>query len=863
MPTSDPDSNGLAQWTPSVPGYQILAQRRSTSTTTEWDAMQLSLERTVSMLTPCAERLSDPSWCARFEELSCAFARLHHRNFLQVIDTARTADGVPYTIVERLEGQSLAALLRNEGRIAPERAARIVLQLADALDNAWKQSGFVLRNLKPENLVVLSGDVVKITAFLYAAIVRPGSDPLAADGGELVGTPHYMPPEQIDALRTIDFHADMYAVGAIFYHMLSGHAPFGETDDPMEVLRLQKEKMVPAPSDENPAIPAGFSHVLLRMMAKRPADRYPYWQDVSEDIERVLSGRAPYLPSAGGAPWVPPPSTVAPATPVPAGRRRVSVGGRSPAPGIGRKGKVIAVGRAAAPSPSPRISRPVEVSPAPSSKPVLSFRKSSASPVSEPSPASNSVPEAPPPVPVLRFGGSSSAPVPEAPQPAPVLRFGGSTASAVPEESDTRRNAPASADAAPVAVAPSLSPSAGDSGLAPTSEAPSGYEQAKPVAYSDAFSRAPVPVPERVDDEPEAPVVPKPAGIRSPPFLLRVAGLAAVLVLFFVVARMRIGSLDGGGNAGAPPTPKPASASSFETDVGMPSISGADSDSSAVTDAVGFLGGYEEGNPFAPGADDGDAPAYASDESWYEPSETVVSSAAPPSPVRSLSGVMPSSGVQAADSAESELAPNPNFGGQVTSAGSAEDASTEPEVKRPLSRFEDVVLDLYETLRSKPFSESIRHAKITLKAASEQTPEDAARYQALFVPFREAISWEDLIGLSLASSPAERTVVLAGTPFRIVPRRYANGQLVCDRVGDENTRTLRDQRLDLTKMDTKDMYSILQDMPVDERTHGALESRALLTLREGAPDDFRRLVKRYPARLSALEPFLQAHSMER
>ena len=137
-----------------------------------------------------------------------------------------------------------------------------------------------------------------------------------------------------------------------------------------------------------------------------------------------------------------------------------------------------------------------------------------------------------------------------------------------------------------------------------------------------------------------------------------------------------------------------------------------------------------------------------------------------------------------------------------------------------------------------------------------------ARYQALFAPFREAISWEELVGFTLASTPAERTVVLSGTSFRIVPRRYASGQLICDRITDSGSR-LRDQRLSLDKMEIADMYAIVRETPVDERTRGALESRALLTLREGTPDEFRHLVKRYPARLSALEPFLEAHRMER
>ena len=241
---------------PSIPGYDITAHLASTSTTETWEALQISLDRKVALLTPRVDALENAGAVSRFEELSRAFARLHHRNFIQVIDISRSEGGVPYAVLERLEGKSLSAILREDGALDPGRAARLVAQLAEALDSAWKQSGFVFRNLKPSAFVVQPDDTIKIAGFQSAVLVRPGENPLEGDDGMLVGTPNYMPPEQIEMSRSIDFHADMYAVGATFYQMLTGKEPFAGEEDPMQVLELQKTGRVPSPTDVVPGVPA-------------------------------------------------------------------------------------------------------------------------------------------------------------------------------------------------------------------------------------------------------------------------------------------------------------------------------------------------------------------------------------------------------------------------------------------------------------------------------------------------------------------------------------------------------------------------------------------------------------------------------
>jgi len=394
---------------PTLPGYEVTALRNSTSSSDVWEATQISLDRPVTIATLRPELLADPVAPAHFDELSRAFARLHHRNFVQVIDIGRSPDGIPFAVMENLDGPRLSDVLQEGGPLPPDRAVRLFLQLADALDSAWKQCGFVHRNLKPANLIVLAGDVLKISSFQSATLVRPGQDPLAGDGGMLVGTPSYMPPEQIEAAHTIDFHADMYASGAVLYQMLVGAAPFDDATDAMQVLELQKTGTLPAPSDLNPAIPAGISHVLLRLMAKRPSERYPYWQDAVEDLQRILSGRDPFLPEA----WTPPASTIAPATPRPAaaaaapaakGRARIVVGkGAAPAPAA--KPRITFGGRPAAAAAAPAAA------PAPAAKPRIVIGAGAAAPSADGG-TRRSAPVAAPASPLVA-APPAAAPVPE------------------------------------------------------------------------------------------------------------------------------------------------------------------------------------------------------------------------------------------------------------------------------------------------------------------------------------------------------------------------------------------------------------------------------------------------------------------
>lgn len=274
-----------------IEGYEILEKAGGTTDTTIWTARQISLDRNVSIWVMKARAAADPNLVNHFTTITRAISRLKHNNFPPVIDISKTEEGEPYIVFENADSTSITRIIKDNGVYSVGDALKIAKEVALALDAAWKQTGLVHRNLKPDNIRIYTDGNVKIFNFNSATIVQPGSNPLAFDDGMIVGTPNYAAPEQIDCLPSIDFHADMYGLGATLYQMLTGKAPFDEERDPMKILELQRSGHLSNPKAKNPNLSDDVVYLLARLMAKNPDDRYAWWLDVVEDIEHILAGR--------------------------------------------------------------------------------------------------------------------------------------------------------------------------------------------------------------------------------------------------------------------------------------------------------------------------------------------------------------------------------------------------------------------------------------------------------------------------------------------------------------------------------------------------------------------------------------------
>jgi eukaryotic-like serine/threonine-protein kinase len=230
---------------------------------------------------PCAlklirpDRMGDPRAVGRFEREVRATAALSHPNTVEVYDYGRTPDGTYYFVMEYLPGLSLAELVERHGPVPPGRAVYLLRQVCGALGEAHA-AGLIHRDIKPSNVVAArrggQDDVAKLLDF---GLVRPAATPSAAGlsaEGQVVGTPLYMSPEQAGG-REVDGRSDIYSLGAVAYHLLTGRPPFGGEERMAVLIAHARDPVVP-PSQVLAGVPADVERVVLRCLAKDPAERF-------------------------------------------------------------------------------------------------------------------------------------------------------------------------------------------------------------------------------------------------------------------------------------------------------------------------------------------------------------------------------------------------------------------------------------------------------------------------------------------------------------------------------------------------------------------------------------------------------------
>jgi serine/threonine protein kinase/DNA-binding SARP family transcriptional activator/DNA-binding beta-propeller fold protein YncE len=213
---------------------------------------------------------ADPRALRRFEQEGAILARLQHPNIVTIYGTY-LEEFTNCIVMEMLEGVTLGRLMRSE-RLSLERLKDIALQVTAALACAHEQ-GIVHRDIKPDNIIVLPGDRVKVTDFGIARLVRPKSSLTTQPStGMTVGTPLYMAPEQVEG-RRIDGRADLYSLGGVLYEAVTGRPPF-VGDDPLSIaLKRVHESPVP-PRQIDPEIPPDWEDLILRALARDPDARF-------------------------------------------------------------------------------------------------------------------------------------------------------------------------------------------------------------------------------------------------------------------------------------------------------------------------------------------------------------------------------------------------------------------------------------------------------------------------------------------------------------------------------------------------------------------------------------------------------------
>jgi eukaryotic-like serine/threonine-protein kinase len=252
------------------------------------------LQRTVAVKVLSAAATQDLELVARFGREARAAATLNHPNIVTVFDSGADGD-LHYLVMEYVEGQSLAGLLRQEGVLEPRRAAEVGRQVCQALAAAHA-AGLVHRDITPGNVLVDPGGVVKVADF---GIAKLAAATTMTGDGMLLGTAAYLAPEQAQG-RPVDGRSDLYALGCVLYALVTGAPPF-VGDSPVAVAaRHLTEQPVP-PSERNPRVGAALEAVVLTALAKDPANRYQSAAAMAQDLDRIIADLGPGSGPLAGA----------------------------------------------------------------------------------------------------------------------------------------------------------------------------------------------------------------------------------------------------------------------------------------------------------------------------------------------------------------------------------------------------------------------------------------------------------------------------------------------------------------------------------------------------------------------------------
>jgi serine/threonine protein kinase len=284
--SGQPDSNASLPGAPEIPGYQILGELGRGGAGVVYRARQIMLNRLVALKVIQGGHHALLDAVERFRAEAEAVARFQHPNIIQVYEVGEH-EGIGYLTLEYAAGGSLANLIAGTPQ-DPRESAALLETLARAIHYAH-QSGIVHRDLKPANIVLTESRVPKITDFGLAKLLE--QEVGATVSGTIVGTPSYMAPEQLlGPSREIKPAADVYALGAILYELLTGRPPFkGAT--PLSTLDQVANQDPLVPSRLQRSTPADLETICMKCLEKDPSRRYHTALALADDLRRFLDGR--------------------------------------------------------------------------------------------------------------------------------------------------------------------------------------------------------------------------------------------------------------------------------------------------------------------------------------------------------------------------------------------------------------------------------------------------------------------------------------------------------------------------------------------------------------------------------------------
>jgi serine/threonine protein kinase len=250
---------------------------------TVYRGFDTKLECNVAVKTIRVERLSQEALSRalkRFEREAKSVARLTHANIVKVTDYGEH-EGSPYLVMEYIPGGTLKHLIKERGQLSWQEAVNLLIPIAEALGYAHSHN-VIHRDVKPSNVLLTDNGTPMLIDFGVAKIIEDEVTQDLTGTSATVGTPEYMAPEQIVS-KTVDHRADLYALGVVFYELVTGRRPY-EADTPLAVLFKHASDPLPRPSQFVKDLPQQVEHFLIKILAKKPEERY----SSAEDVVRAL-----------------------------------------------------------------------------------------------------------------------------------------------------------------------------------------------------------------------------------------------------------------------------------------------------------------------------------------------------------------------------------------------------------------------------------------------------------------------------------------------------------------------------------------------------------------------------------------------
>jgi serine/threonine protein kinase len=260
--------------------YEIIAKLGSGGMAHVYRARCTVLNRIVTVKVMRKELAEDKDFVHRFQIEAQAVALLSHPNIVSIYDVGEE-NGLPYLVMEYVEGDNLKEIIRQKGALSPAETVNIGIQVCAALDHAHSK-GIIHRDIKPHNILVTPGGRVKVADFGMARFLSvPGAT--VTQSGTVMGSVHYFSPEQARG-EEASYQSDLYSLGVVLYEAVSGHVPY-QGDNPITIALKHIQEQPPGLRLENPSIPEELEQIILKAMARDKEMRFKS----AKEMQKALS----------------------------------------------------------------------------------------------------------------------------------------------------------------------------------------------------------------------------------------------------------------------------------------------------------------------------------------------------------------------------------------------------------------------------------------------------------------------------------------------------------------------------------------------------------------------------------------------